>query len=82
MPWVRYTIAMLIGCVAWALIYATVGFATVEAGIALATHSPWMLVAVVLLVVAVVVAIVIARRRRSVRGTVTVTAQGSDSQLS
>ena len=59
MPWVRYTIAMLIGCVAWALIYATVGFAAVEAGIALATHSPWMLVAVVLLVVAVVVAIVI-----------------------
>jgi len=82
MPWVRYTIAMLIGCVAWALIYATVGFAAVEAGIALATHSPWMLVAVVLLVVAVVVAIVIARRRRSVRGTVTVTAQGSDPQLS
>jgi membrane protein DedA with SNARE-associated domain len=82
MPWVRYTIAMLIGCVAWALIYATVGFAAVEAGIALATHSPWMLVAVVLLVVAVVVAIVIARRRRSVRGTVTVTAQESDPQLS
>ena len=82
MPWVRYTIAMLIGCVAWALIYATVGFAAVEAGIALATHSPWMLVAVVLLVVAVVVAIVIARRRRSVRGAVTVTAQESDPQLS
>ena len=45
MPWVRYTIAMLIGCVAWALIYATVGIAAVEAGIALAAHSPWALVA-------------------------------------
>ncbi len=32
MPWIRYTIAMLIGCVAWALIYATVGIAAVEAG--------------------------------------------------
>jgi membrane protein DedA with SNARE-associated domain len=83
MPWVRYTIAMLIGCVAWALIYATVGFAAVEAGIALATHSPWMLVAVVLLVVAVVVAIVIARRRRSAEdGDVSVAAQESDPQLS
>ena len=30
MPWVRYTIAMLIGCVAWAAIYATVGIAAVE----------------------------------------------------
>ena len=46
MPWVRYTIAMLIGCVAWALIYATVGIAAVEACIALAAHSPWALAAV------------------------------------
>ena len=45
MPWIRYTIAMLIGCVAWALIYATVGIAAVEAGLALAAHSPWALVA-------------------------------------
>ena len=83
MPWVRYTIAMLIGCVAWALIYATVGFAAVEAGIALATHSPWMLVAVVLLVVAVVVAIVIARRRRASQdGDVAAPVEQSDPQLS
>jgi len=83
MPWVRYTIAMLIGCVAWALIYATVGFAAVEAGIALATHSPWMLVGVVLLVVAVVVAIVIARRRRPAHeGDVAAPVEQSDPQLS
>ena len=30
MPWIRYTVAMLIGCIAWAAIYATVGIAAVE----------------------------------------------------
>jgi len=64
MPWIRYTVAMLIGCIAWALIYATVGFAAVEAGIALAAHSPWALVGVIVLMVVVVAAVVIARRRR------------------
>ena len=64
MAWIRYTVAMLIGCIAWALIYATVGFAAVEAGIALAAHSPWALVGVIVLMVVVVAAVVIARRRR------------------
>ena len=65
MPWIRYTIAMLIGCIAWALIYATVGFVAIEAGLALAAHSPWALVAVAVLVVVVIVAIVLYRRRKS-----------------
>ena len=71
MPWVRYTIAMLIGCVAWALIYATVGFAAVEAAMALAAHSPWVLVAVVVLVAAVRRRGVVpgVRRRRRSAGT-------------
>jgi membrane protein DedA with SNARE-associated domain len=64
MPWVRYTAAMLIGCIMWALIYATVGFAALEAAMALAAHSPWLLVGVVALLVAAVVAVVITRRRR------------------
>ena len=38
MPWIRYTVAMLIGCVAWAAIYATVGIAAVEAAMALAAQ--------------------------------------------
>jgi membrane protein DedA with SNARE-associated domain len=63
-PWVRYSIAMLIGCVAWALIYATNGFAALDAATALATHSPWALVAVIVLLVAVAVAVFVARRRR------------------
>lgn len=65
MPWVRYTIAMLIGCVAWAAIYATVGIAAVEAGLALAAHSPWALAAAAAVIAGVVVAIVVLRRRHS-----------------
>src|SRR5689334_482736 len=59
MPWIRYTIAMVIGCVMWALIYATIGFAALDAALALATHSPWLLVAVIALLVAVVVVVVV-----------------------
>src|SRR6476661_2661995 len=63
MPWIRYTIAMLIGCIAWALIYATVGIAAVEAALALAARSPWALIGVLAVVIGVVVAIVVIRRR-------------------
>ena len=44
MPWLRYTVAMLIGCAVWAAIYATVGIAAFEASLALAARSPWALV--------------------------------------
>jgi membrane protein DedA with SNARE-associated domain len=64
MPWIRYTIAMLIGCIAWALIYATVGIAAVEAALALAARSPWALIGVLAVVLGVVLAIVVIRRRR------------------
>ena len=64
MPWVRYTLAMLIGCLAWALIYATVGIAAFEAAVALAARSPLALAGVLALVVIVVGALVVARRRR------------------
>lgn len=63
MPWVRYTVAMIIGCLAWALIYATVGIAAFEASIALAARSPWILVGLFLLVAAAGVALVYRRRR-------------------
>lgn len=67
MPWLRYTVAMVIGCIAWALIYATVGFGAVEASIALAARSPWLLAAVVALLLAAVVLVVVLRRRRARR---------------
>ena len=69
MPWVRYTVAMVIGCVAWALIYATIGIAAFEAGVALAARSPWAMALVVVLVVAgggAIMMVVSRRRRREV----------------
>lgn len=67
MPWVRYTVAMVIGCIMWALVYATIGFAAFDAAMALAAHSPWLLAGVIALLVgiAVAVAVVVTRRRRS-----------------
>jgi membrane protein DedA with SNARE-associated domain len=64
MPFLRYTIAMVIGCLAWALIFATVGIAAVEASIALAARSPWALAGVVVLAVVIVGAVITVRRRR------------------
>lgn len=69
MPWVRCTIAMLIGCVAWSAIYATVGIAAVEASLALAARSPWALVAVLVGALAVVIAVIAVRRRTRDRDT-------------
>jgi membrane protein DedA with SNARE-associated domain len=63
MPWIRYSVAMLIGCVAWAAIYATVGIAAATAMLALAAHSPWALVAVGVVLAGLVVAVVVLRRR-------------------
>ena len=71
MPWVRYTIAMLIGCVAWALIYATIGIAALEAAMALSARAPWALVAVIVAVIAVgviIMTVVSRRRKRQVVG--------------
>jgi membrane protein DedA with SNARE-associated domain len=64
MPWIRYSIAMVIGCVMWALIYATVGFAAFDAAMALAAHSPWLLAAVVAAITVALVLVIVARRRR------------------
>lgn len=61
--WPRYTLAMLPGCLAWAVIYATVGFAVVQAWLGAAARSPWFASAALLLVVAIVTAIVVRRRR-------------------
>jgi membrane protein DedA with SNARE-associated domain len=68
MPWIRYTIAMVIGCVAWATIYATVGIAAFEASLALFARSPWALAGVLVLIIAVVTAVVIIRRQRRAAG--------------
>ena len=63
-PWWRYTIAMLPGCVAWAFIYATVGIALFWAVLATFAGSPWGVVVLVALVVAAGVGTWSVRRRR------------------
>ena len=67
MPWLRYTVAMLIGCAAWAAIYATVGIAAFEASLALAARSPWALVAVLAVLLGVLGAVVVVRARSHAR---------------
>lgn len=67
MPWPRYTAAMIPGCVAWAVLYATAGFATLSAWSALAERAawaPWLLLAVIVGTVAVA-AVAWRHRRRS-----------------
>lgn len=49
MAWPKYTAAMIPGCVAWALIYATIGWAVFEAAVASAAGSPigWAVIAAI-----------------------------------
>jgi len=64
MSFTRYTLAMLPGCVAWALIYASVGLAAFYAAVALAARSPWVLMAVALALLVAIAAAVTRRRRQ------------------
>jgi membrane protein DedA with SNARE-associated domain len=52
MPYLRFAIASIPGALIWAIVWATVGFGAVWAGLALFAKSPWALagVAVVLVV--------------------------------
>jgi membrane protein DedA with SNARE-associated domain len=63
MRWLVYLLAMIPGCLAWALIYATVGFAVLWAVIGAAAGSPGGIAVLAALVAAVVVAVVLVRRR-------------------
>ncbi|KQQ10099.1 DedA family protein [Rathayibacter sp. Leaf296] len=67
MRWLVYLLAMIPGCAAWALIYATVGFAVLWAVIGAAAGSPAGVAVLAVLVAAVVVSVVLLRRRGSVR---------------
>ncbi|PXA65333.1 hypothetical protein CVS29_11000 [Arthrobacter psychrochitiniphilus] len=50
MPLRRYIPATIVGSIAWACIYATIGIAAFEAALAAAAGSPWALVLLVLTV--------------------------------
>ena len=60
--WVWFTLAQLPGALAWALIYATIGFAVWQASLAAAAGSPWALLAFA--AIAVVYAATLLSRRR------------------
>lgn len=63
MPAVRYVPALLIGGLAWAVIYATIGLAVVITWIELFLLSPWVAILVLAVVVALAVVLVLRRRR-------------------
>lgn len=67
MPLLRYTLAMIPGCVAWAFIYATVGLTAFYAGVAAAAGSPWAVAAIAGVLLGAVLLAVRRRRRRVAR---------------
>ncbi|WP_081416457.1 DedA family protein [Arthrobacter castelli] len=64
MPLRRYLPAVIVGSVLWAVLYATVGLAVLNAWLAAAAGSPAGIAVVVVLAAAIVTAVVISRRRR------------------
>lgn len=67
LQWWKYTLAMLPGCLAWALIYSTIGFAVWGAAISAFAGSPWGIAGIVAVIVVVVATRWVKRRRKSVR---------------
>ncbi|MEV7604495.1 VTT domain-containing protein [Paenarthrobacter sp. NPDC089322] len=65
MPLRRYLPAATIGSVLWALLYATIGLAALEAWLAVAAASPVGATVGVAVVALVVVWVIVARRRRA-----------------
>jgi len=64
MPWLKYTAVMIPGCVAWAAIYSTIGFAAFQGWLALSARSGWTPWVTLVVVVASVVMVLVWRRRR------------------
>ncbi len=67
LPWWKYTLAMIPGCLAWATIYSTIGFAMWEAALAAAAGSPWGLAGMAAAAVVATTTVLVRRRRRSSR---------------
>ncbi|MFI2562622.1 DedA family protein [Paenarthrobacter sp. NPDC018779] len=65
MPLRRYLPAAIVGSVLWAVLYATIGLAALEAWLAVAAASPVGAAVAIAAVAILVVVIVVARRRRA-----------------
>lgn len=61
----KYTLAQIPGALAWATIYATIGFAAWEAVMAAAAGSPLGIAAIVAVLLVVVCTVVFTRRKRA-----------------
>ncbi|NQX26450.1 VTT domain-containing protein [Microbacteriaceae bacterium VKM Ac-2854] len=81
MRWLVYLLAMVPGCIAWAFIYATIGFTVLWAVIGAAAGSPWG-VALLLVLLLLLAALLLTRRRRSLRGSVAVRGGSSRARAS
>ncbi|MGW9412437.1 DedA family protein [Arthrobacter cupressi] len=65
MPLRRYLPAAVVGSAAWALLYATIGFAAIDAWLALAAASPVTGVLLLAFAAAAVLFLIVRRRRRA-----------------
>lgn len=65
----KYTLAQIPGALAWATIYATIGFAAWEAVMSAVAGSPLGLAAILAVVLVIVLTIVFLRRRRAAETT-------------
>lgn len=66
LPWVKYTLLMLPGCVAWALMYGLGLAALWAAGFAALAGSPWAWGVIAVVVVATIAMMALFRRHRGV----------------
>lgn len=62
--WLRFTLAQIPGALAWALIYATIGFAVWEAALAAIAGSPLALAGLIGIIIVVALSIVLSHRHR------------------
>ena len=69
MPFWRYLLAMVPGCVAWAFIWGTVGLGAFYAGLAIAASEPWVIAAAIVALGALAIAGAIVVKRRRARAT-------------
>lgn len=67
MSFVRYSIFMIPGCAAWALVYSTIGMAALWAWVGIVPPSAWGTAGAIVVLAAVALLLVVVRRRRAVR---------------
>lgn len=65
--WLRFTLAQVPGALAWALIYATIGFAVFSAAVAAFAGSPLALAGLIAILIVIIASVALTRRRHRAR---------------